>query len=219
MKKFCECGCRTQINPNIRFVSGHNRRGCKCSAESVQKMRDGLKLRWKDPNSKYNSSEYRLYTKTRSLGKKRGPMSTEQKNKISRTMIGIQYSNEWKEKQRQRLLNGHASYMNKFIKNPSKPEIKLRDIVKELYPTCEFQYQIFNYSLDVAIPEYKIAIEYDGWFHFDCQEHIDYHIDRQQRIEGEGWIFIKYTMYDKFPSKEKIEEDINSLLRRNQCQR
>jgi very-short-patch-repair endonuclease len=109
--------------------------------------------------------------------------------------------------------------MNKFIKNPSKPEIKLRDIVKELYPTCEFQYQIFNYSLDVAIPEYKIAIEYDGWFHFDCQEHIDYHIDRQQRIEGEGWIFIKYTMYDKFPSKEKIEEDINSLLRRNQCQR
>ena len=41
--------------------------------------------------------------------------------------------------------------MIKAIKNPSKPEIMLREIIQTLYPNCEFQYGILNYAVDVAI--------------------------------------------------------------------
>jgi very-short-patch-repair endonuclease len=103
--------------------------------------------------------------------------------------------------------------MLKAQKNPSKPEVMLRDMVKELYPSCEFQFGILNYAIDVAIPEYKIAIEFDGWFHFDSEEHKQYHKLRQEKIEKEGWRFLRYTIFDKFPNIEKLKEDINRILK------
>lgn len=217
----CNCGCGTEIRPGFLFVNGHNRRGKKQTKESVLKMRKKIIEKWKDPNSKYNSKEFRSNMNKCLIGRKRGPMSDDQKIKISKTMIGIKYSDEWKEKQRMRMLSGHAVYMNKCIKNPSKPEVMLREIVKELYPSCIFQYKLLNYALDVAIPEYKIAIEYDGWYHFDCKEHIDYHKNREQRIKDEKWNIIKYTIFEKFPSKERIKNDIEVIIynRRNQCQK
>ena len=143
-------------------------------------------------------------------GKIIGPHTQEWKDKISKKLKG-NCSKENREKYRQFMLSGHAVYMNKCIKNPSKPELILREMIMELYPNCEFQYKVLNYALDVAIPEYKIAIEYDGWFHFDCQEHIDYHKNRQSEIENEGWKFIKYNIFQKFPTIEQIENDIKDI--------
>ena len=40
---------------------------------------------------------------------------------------------EVKEKARRRMLNGQASYMNQFITNPSKPQIKLFSIIKTIF--------------------------------------------------------------------------------------
>ncbi len=117
-----------------------------------------------------------------------------------------------KQLNREKLLNGKAAYMNKFIKNPSKPEVKLREMVKELYPTCEFQYQVLNYVLDVAIPEYNLAIEFDGWYHFDTEDHKKYHSKRQKEIEDCGWKFIRYNIFELFPSIEKLKEDIYLYL-------
>ncbi|MFA5397715.1 MAG: hypothetical protein WC346_17030, partial [Methanogenium sp.] len=34
----CECGCETEIKSNVRFVSGHNRRGKKLSDEHKKKI-------------------------------------------------------------------------------------------------------------------------------------------------------------------------------------
>jgi very-short-patch-repair endonuclease len=84
-------------------------------------------------------------------------------------------------------------------------------MVKELYTNCEFQFKVFNYSLDVALPDKKIAIEFDGYFHFDCEKNKEYYKNRQKRIEDKGWKFLKYTMFDKFPSLEKLKEDIENL--------
>jgi len=119
------------------------------------------------------------------------------------------------EERRQRMLNGQALKMIKCIKKISNEEIKLRNMIKELYPECEFQYPVFNYSLDVAIPDQKIVIEYDGYYHFDTEEHKEYHKLRQEKIEKEGWVFIKYTMFDKFPTLEKLKEDINKIYETN----
>jgi very-short-patch-repair endonuclease len=119
---------------------------------------------------------------------------------------------EERERSRQRMLNGEAARIQKFIKNPSNEEVLLRNIVKKLYPDCEFQHQVFNYSLDVALLEFKIAIEYDGHYHFHTEEARKYFKNRQTRIENEGWKFIRYTIFDKFPSKEQVEYDIKKII-------
>ncbi len=166
--------------------------GKKRSIESIQKQ-----------SEKMTGKNNPMYGKTH---------TAEAKEKISKTSTGRRHSDEVKLKQKIRMLNGLASYANKFIKNPSKPEVKLREIVKELYPSCEFQYQVFNYALDIAIPEYKIAIEYDGWYHFNCKENINYHKSREDKIKKDGWKFIRYSIFDKFPDKNKIKFDIERLV-------
>ena len=71
--------------------------------------------------------------------------------------------------------------------------------------------RIFRYEIDVAIPDKKIAIEYDGYYHFDTEEHKQYHKFRQEKIEKEGWKFLKYTIFDKFPNLEKLKNDIEEI--------
>lgn len=119
---------------------------------------------------------------------------------------------ESRQKSRDRMLNGQAVYMNKCIKNPSKPELMLRERVKKIYPNAEFQYQIFNYSLDIALPEYKIAIEYDGYYHFNNKENILYHRNRQEKIENCGWKFLRYTIFDKFPNQMEVQDDLIKVI-------
>ena len=115
------------------------------------------------------------------------------------------------------MLNGKAIYLNRFIKNPSKLEVKLRELIKILYSNCEFQYPVLNYSLDVALPDKKIAIEYDGWYHFDTEEHKQYHKLRQDRIENEGWKFLRYNIFQPFPDLVQIKHDVEEIL--EECQK
>jgi len=120
---------------------------------------------------------------------------------------------ELREKMRQNCLNGHAIIMLKAIKKISKQEIKLRDMVKELYPEADPQHKVLNYAVDIVLIDRKIAIEFDGYFHFDSEEHKQYHKIRQEKIESEGWKFLRYTMYDKFPSLEQLKEDIKERIK------
>jgi len=120
--------------------------------------------------------------------------------------MGFKTHTEW-------MLNDGGRYIRSFITKISKDEIKLRNLVKELYSECKFQYVIFNYEVDVAIPEYKIAIEFDGYYHFNSPEAIEYHNYRQKRIEGEGWKFYRVSMYDKFPTLEEVKEKLESLIK------
>lgn len=120
-------------------------------------------------------------------------------------------SKSFRNKLRDHCLNGHALVMIKAIKKISKEEIKLREMVQQLYPNCEFQFKVFNYSLDVALVDYKIAIEYDGYYHFNTPENIEYYKLRQKRIEDEGWVFYRVTMFDAFPSIVDIKYRIIKL--------
>ena len=64
----------------------------------------------------------------------------------------------------------------------------------------------------MAIPYLDIIIEYDGWYHFDTEEHKQYHNKRQQEIEEEGWKFLRYNIFQKFPTLEQVKEDIQKLI-------
>lgn len=109
---------------------------------------------------------------------------------------------------KERMLNGGASYALSFIENPSKPQVELFNLVKELYPSTiiNFPIKFYNRNIDIAIPEFKIAIEYDGsYWHQDK----DADEKRQKDIETLGWRFLRY--FDYIPSINELENDINEL--------
>jgi len=149
------------------------------------------------------------------------------KEKLRISQTGKLVSKETREKNRLRMLNGGAAKIHRFRKNPSEPERKLREIVKELYQSCIYQYVIFNYAIDVVIPEYKIAIEYDGYYHFygigkskeekeeSLKKRKEFDHNRQRKIEELGWIFYRVTMFDKFPTKEEVKEKIKKYIELN----
>lgn len=139
--------------------------------------------------------------------------SDESRLKISKNNKGKhKNTEEFKQRMREKLLNGQSLIMIKSIKKISKEELKLKSLVDKLYNRVIPQYRVLNYSIDIAIPEHKIAIEYDGYYHFDCKENIEYHKQRRERIENEGWKFYKVTMFDEFPTIEKVKENVDLLI-------
>lgn len=89
----------------------------------------------------------------------------------------------------------------------SRPQITLFETVQEIFSTAKLNYKILNYFIDIAIPQLKIAIEYDGsYWHSDPIKDNQ----RQTEIENEGWQFIRYK--DEIPSKNKLIKNINEFL-------
>jgi len=112
-----------------------------------------------------------------------------------------------KTKQSEMMNSGLSSYANSFISNPSKPQINLFSMVKSIFPSAEMNYPFFNYSLDIAIPDQRIVIEYDGSYWHQDKE---YDKRRQKYLENHKWKFIKYV--DILPSNEQLENDIKNII-------
>ena len=148
------------------------------------------------------------------------PRSEETKQKLRLKALGRpgrKYTEEQKEKSRQRLLNGHAAYMISHIKSPSKPQVELYNRIKSLYPSSILNYHFRrkkenrSYFLDVAIPELMICFESNGtrWHNKEKD------LIRKQEVENEGWTMIEYhnVNYVKHvPTIEKIKEDIENVI-------
>lgn len=110
---------------------------------------------------------------------------------------------------KRRMLNGHAIYMRQFISNPSKPQKELFKLCQELfpYPIIEYPCMWTNKSIDIVIPQFQVAIEYDGsWWHPDAEaDRI-----RQELLEEQGWKFVRYRDY--VPTKEELLADVLAVL-------
>jgi very-short-patch-repair endonuclease len=184
--------------------------------ESKLKMSEAHKnqIPWIKGKHHTKETKDKIGEKNRGKISRKGYLNSEEtRKKISNSNIGKhKNSEEFKQKLRKKCLDGHAIIMIKSIKRISKQEEKLGQIIKFLYQDCVFQDKIFNYAIDITIPKYKIAIEYDGWYHFDTEEHKEYHKYRQKRIESEGWKFLRYNIFQKFPTKEQIKEDIYKII-------
>jgi len=215
----------------------------KTTPEAIDKQSKLMKEIWSKPGEKKKRSEIaKEYHNRPEVGEKKSKIMKEVMNrpevkeKISRIISSLEtrkktiktclerYGLECvgqlekvREGNRQRMLNGGAVKAIKGIKNPSKEELKLIEIVeeicRELSLECESQYKILNYSVDVAIIKCKIAIEYDGYYHFDCQENIVHHERRQEEIENLEWRFIRYNIFQKFPTKEQVKEDLEKCIK------
>jgi very-short-patch-repair endonuclease len=192
---------KRKISEKLKGISSGPR-----SLECRLKISEKLKGKKKPPRT----LEHSLNQSNSQFGKKRGPVSQETRIKISIANTGKKQSENHKKIQRERMIK-NGSYIRKFIKKISRPELNLRKLVQEIYSDCSFQYKVLNYEVDVALPDTKIAIEYDGYYHFDTEEHKQYHKQRQEKIEKEGWKFLRYTMFDKFPTLEKLKEDLSKI--------
>ena len=103
--------------------------------------------------------------------------------------------------------NGGAAYCNMFIKNPSKPQVKLFELCQGLLPYPILNYPSNGYSIDIAVPQLSLAIEYDGtYWHPDKI----YDQKRQKELEEEGWSFLRYV--DIVPNREQLLTDIKEQM-------
>ena len=103
--------------------------------------------------------------------------------------------------------DGGAAYVQSFVKNPSKPQVELFELIKSIYSTAILNYPSLNFSIDIAIPDLNVAIEYDGSYWHQDQEADD---RRQKLLEDVGWRFLRYRDY--VPSQKELLKDISKLL-------
>jgi len=98
--------------------------------------------------------------------------------------------------------DGGAAYCNKFITNPSRPQIELFKLCQEIFPYPVLNYSCLNYSIDIAVPILNLAIEYDGSY---WHKNKKYDKQRQEELEEEGWIFLRFI--DKIPTKYELLQE------------
>lgn len=148
---------------------------------------------WKKVNvGRVHTDDAREKARNRQLGKKH---TKEEIQKLKDS-----WTEERRNKQRQLMLNGKAAYLNQFISNPSKPQIALFEMIQSIYPSAQLNYPSCNKSIDIAIPELNIAIEYDEpYWHQDEEKDKQ----RQDLLESAGWKFIRYS---SLPTLENVKE-------------
>lgn len=209
----CECGNKTKyLNISRGYSKFCSQKCSRNSNEIKEKFRQtcikkyGVESPLQDERIKKKIKQINLER----YGVENPFQSEEIKEKIKQTNLkkygfeNYAQTDEWKEIMK----NGQAGYMNSFVQNPSKPQIELFNLTKEIYPSAILNYPVLNYSLDIIIPELKIAFEYDGsYWHKDKEE---YDQKRQKEIEDLGWKFIRYI--DKVPPIDNIINDIKILL-------
>jgi len=116
------------------------------------------------------------------------------------------------EEFRERMKNGQSVYMSSFIKNPSKPQVELFDLVKSLHEETILNFPTKGksgkcYSLDIAIPSLMVDIEYDGSYWHQNKEQDQ---KRQEDLEESGWKFLRYR--DRIPLLEDLKIDLSCIF-------
>lgn len=225
----CECGCGQEVTKEgNRFIHGHHSRVIYCG-DKISKSTKGKK---KSEEHKMNlsiSKKGKKLPHTKEWNERIGnalrnkPKSREHIENMSKSLKG---KKSWcegltkdtheglrkiAEVQKERCLNGHSKYMNSLVSNPSKPQKKIFESINNILK-AELEFPVITtnanvYRIDIAIPEKKIAIEYDcSYWHNEEKDMV-----RQAELENEGWKFIRYK--DFVPSKEQVLEAIEAVER------
>jgi len=176
------------------------------NVEYKQMMSKKMKINRQDKNSIYNQKEYILKHKESYTNKVKKEISQKVKkawNDDSNQLGGV----EWRHKRKQYMINGGAAHCNQFITNPSKPQVELFRLCQEVLPYPILNYPCGRYSIDIAVPALDLAIEYDGSYWHPDEKYDAY---RQEEIEKEGWMFLRYV--DEVPTLKKLTQNINMAL-------
>jgi len=185
-------------------------------------MKDLALKQWADPTSKINKISQSEKVKMKKIERMKNIHSNLEIQKKRSDSLKKSWSSERKKKQSEKMkkfwnnnqeyktilslemTKWKAAWMNTFIKNPSKPQVEIFDLV---YDICNgyavLNYPLLNYSIDIAIPHLMVAIEYDGSY---WHQNLEKDIKRQTEIEKQGWTVIRYKDY--IPDKDDLLNDI-----------
>jgi hypothetical protein len=100
-----------------------------------------------------------------------------------------------------------VSLVNGAAESPQESRLRVR-LVLAGFPTPEAQFAVFDGGrflarVDLAWPELKIAIEYDGLWHVGSARQMHADRERLNRLVGAGWIVLHVTsarLHNNFPS-------------------
>ena len=92
----------------------------------------------------------------------------------------------------------------------SKPEKMLFDILKKIYPSAKHKYKIlsdkqFYWEMDIAIPEIKLNVEYDGSYWHEKHRLRD--ANRDLFLKNKGWKIVRIE-YKESPTYEQLFKDV-----------
>jgi hypothetical protein len=102
-------------------------------------------------------------------------------------------------------------YKNKTVAT-SKQQIHIYELIKTFYPECFLNYPESKCLLDIAIvtKDFKIDIEYDGWYWHKNKSKEDR--KRDEYLKSQGWKILRIKSGREVPTFEQIKESINKLI-------
>jgi len=193
MKK-CKCGCGGSVAKNRIYLHGHNHKG-----KTYEDIYGDAANKQKEKRSVAVQGISRPDMMGDNNCSKRPDIRQKIKDGVKKS-----WATPSGEERRKAMKEYGAAYMNSFVKNPSKPQIELYNMVLYMCPYAVLNYPSLKYSIDIAIPFLNVAIEYDEpYWHQDK----DRDTQRQQELEREGWMFCRIT-----PTTKNIKQKIRKVV-------
>lgn len=205
-------------NPELRNIISKIHKGRIASKETREKMSRATKGRPSQMKGKRHTEESKRKI-SESHKKLHRHLSEEEKQKISiihkgnKHCLGRKQTEEWKKQHSLFMKNyllSNPEENEKYIKNllngiiqrPSKPQLRLFETIKKLYPDyyVDTEWKVKTLiglrSIDVAIPELLLGFEWDEpYWHKDKEKDQR----RHEAIEAEGWELTHYLNESDFP--------------------
>jgi len=183
----------------------------------TEEQKKNLSIKTRERFSKYTDEQWRRVRENNKRARLifEQNMTEEQREERRKRFREISIKNwqnlEFRDKVTERMLNGGAEYAKKHNCNPSKPQKQFYELVTEIYPQA-----ILNKALrlkrhkvcfiDIAIPDKKIAIEYDGSYWHDEEKDNE----RDLLIVHKDWKILRYI--DWIPTKEILVNHIEEII-------
>lgn len=98
----------------------------------------------------------------------------------------------------------------RFKKNATQHEEILKNGLKRIGYQFDFQYVVHRYVLDFAFTDVKVCVELDGIPHLVFPEAVERDKQRDEFLEGRGWIVLRFL-------NSEIENNLGECIREIIC--
>jgi len=185
-------------------------------ASKLNGIRNGSK-KGETNNTHYSLIKTLLYEGFSSIGIKKYLLQYNNINISHTAIIRVIRDKGKKEdiiKLKENAKNIQSQCVLELIKNKTSiPEQMLRDIILQYFPTAKWKYPIKNnkgffWEIDIALPEYRIAFEYDCTFWHSVERDAF----RDKDLTSLGWKVIRF-IYKNNPTIEVLTNDFCNKIK------
>ena len=194
-----------------RIVDTHWSKNKKLRNETIKKCSKKLKQNYIDDPTLSKRCTKKAHKKVREHVKK-GTWILQRENRNFKQWTHDKTSEVYKRASKKlsaHAKNGGASWACSHVKTVSKPQKILYEKVKTIFPNAILEHPVKvsnrSFRLDIFIPMYNVAIEYDGSYWHDKKADAS----RDKYLKSIGIKTIHYVDY--IPTEVEIREDIKKI--------